>query len=126
MGEGQDHRRSPGDQEHRDRQGTRAAASENPLLGAGGRRHSRGHRRLEEKAGSHQAGSGSGRALNRPWVYKLRANARFEFDVWLARSSRLVARSFMEQATQSAPSQAPVKGIQITDQAISKVRLAMG
>ncbi|PYX30470.1 MAG: iron-sulfur cluster assembly accessory protein [Acidobacteria bacterium] len=31
----------------------------------------------------------------------------------------------MEQATQSAPSQAPVKGIQITDKAISKVRLAM-
>ncbi len=31
----------------------------------------------------------------------------------------------MEQAIQSAPSKTPVKGIQITDKAISKVRLAM-
>ena len=31
----------------------------------------------------------------------------------------------MEQATQSAPPKAPVKGIQITDKAISRVRSAM-
>ncbi len=38
------------DQEHRDREGTGAAAGEDSLLGAGGRRDSRGHRRLEEEA----------------------------------------------------------------------------
>ena len=38
-------------QEHRDREGAVASSGEDPLLGAGGRRHPRRDRRLEEEAG---------------------------------------------------------------------------
>ncbi len=49
VGEGQDRGRSAGHQEHRHREGAFAASGEDPLLGAGGRCHSRRHRRLEEE-----------------------------------------------------------------------------
>ena len=42
VGKGQDCRRSPLDQEHGHREGTRSSSCEDPLLGAGGRRHPRG------------------------------------------------------------------------------------
>ena len=38
------------DQEHRHREGALASSGEDSLFGAGGRRHPRGHRRLEEEA----------------------------------------------------------------------------
>ena len=41
--------RCAGDQEHRHREGAFAAAGQDSLLGAGRRRDSRGHRRLEEE-----------------------------------------------------------------------------
>ena len=45
------------DQEHGDREGAGAASGEDSLLGAGGRRDPGGDSRLEEEAGSRQAGS---------------------------------------------------------------------
>src|ERR1700685_2497528 len=53
--EGQDRGRSPANQEHRNREGTFAPASEDSLLGARGRRDPRRHPRLEEEAGRGEA-----------------------------------------------------------------------
>ena len=49
-------------QEHRHREGAVAASGEDPLLGAGGRRHSRRHRRLEEEERTAQPGGRPARA----------------------------------------------------------------
>ena len=56
VGEGQDGRRGARDQEHGDREGAVAASGEDSLLGAGGRCDSGRDRRLEEEAGSSEAG----------------------------------------------------------------------
>ena len=52
--QGQDRRRSAGDQEHRHRQRAEPAAGEDSLLGAGRRRDQGRHRRLQEEAGRAQ------------------------------------------------------------------------
>ncbi len=45
------------DQEHRHREGTVSASGEDPLLGAGGRRDSRSHWRLEEEERARKPGT---------------------------------------------------------------------
>ncbi len=79
----------------------------------------------EEKAGRRETGGSAGGAVN---CYELRA-AGFERSGFgsqpVARSDKIMDQALKDETTRPAPSRAPDKGIQVTENAVKKIRSAM-